>query len=214
MVELKPKDYAFLKVLFEAEDCKLTTSQIRKATDPKFTVNSVEVKSSDFVTLDNSDVNYRVAKFGDGNSQLSGKNIVSIEHRSDDAGRSLPKVIQIRKERIDEIGRLLDEYNPNASVEDFSSYQEAMNYYIERMDEARSQVDSNESKIDELEATVRELKEERAGMSARLEKVESQVDTHEDSIMVLDNRVRPLVLGMAELLEEKMGFNPANYFKD
>lgn len=207
MIEIKPKDYAFLRVLAEADENCLTTKELRKETE----------KNGDIVSLKNSDINYRIKSLGEGSKNITGKQLVSSRKQS---GEGSPKEVFIQRDSIEEVRKLIDEYSPSASVDDFSSYQEAMNYYIEQMDEARSRVDGLDEEFQslvketsEVADRVEEVETENEQLRDRLDTVEETVESHEQSLEVLRNQFRPVVEGMSKLLSDKMNFNPKKYIE-
>lgn len=218
MVSLDSKDYSFLKELLEAEQHQLTTREIRRRTEQHSgqkhhsDVEPLDDESG-IVPLNNSQINYRKDSWGDGNKNVSGKGFVTVERLSSDDGNA-PKTIKIVEERLGELNDLLSQYNPSLDNDDFSSAQEALNYVFERVEETKSQADANAHNLESVEEAMETIKDELSGLQAENKKLQSQVEEYDEMMNVFNKRHRPLVIAMAEELEEKMGFNPSEHIEE
>lgn len=197
-MSFKPKDYAFLKILFE-NDGEVTTREMRQESE----------RDGSVVSLDNSDINYRIDKFGDGNSNVSGKGMVKTK-RQKSVG-SEPKKIVLKENRKGDVQRILEDYNPSASTEDFSSVQEAINFLIEQTDEVRERSESNEENMEEMIEMITELKNTVDELEQENSELQSTVESQEEQIQKFKDDVVPLVKGMAGELQKRMDFDPNEY---
>jgi len=217
MVSLDSKDYSFLKELLEAEQNQLTTREIRRRTEHHSgqkhhsDVDPLDDESG-IVPLNNSQINYRNDSWGDGNKNVSGKGFVEVERLGGDDGNA-PKTIMIVEERLDELRDLLSQYNPSLDNDDFSSAQEALNYVFERVEETKNQSDVNAKNLEELESAVETIRDEVDGLKAENQKLQEEVEEAEELLELFEKRHRPLVIAMAEELEDKMGFKPSEHIE-
>lgn len=211
-MKVNQKDYAFLRAVLklDSEQENMNTSEVRSLTDNTDTESET---ISDVIQLSNNDVNNKLAKFGSGNSQVAGREMIETLGKDKEyAGRgSKPKLLRLKDERREEVKSLLEEFNPTKGVEGFESVQEAINFYISTSEETRQTVENNKEMLQEMGASFKTTNEDIAKLQEQMEELQEQVDENTEALETLRDNVRPLVLGMVEELEEKMGFEPEDY---
>lgn len=211
-MKVNKKDYAFLKAVLELDEKqgKMNTSEIRALTDEED--NRMKTLSG-VVELNNNDVNNKLAKFGGGNTQMSGRGMFETLGKDEDyAGRgSKPKLLRLKDERRAEVEQLVEKFNPSTDFEGFDSVQEALDFYISTTEDTRQTVENNKEMIQEIAKEFQKKDEQIEELTEEVKALREDVDDNTTALNKLRENVKPLVLGMVEELEEKIGFDPKDY---
>lgn len=196
-MNLKPKDYSFLKLL--VENGELSTKEMRIESE----------KNEGVVNLDNNAINYRIDSLGDGNSNVSGKRFIKVEKK--ESYGSEPKKIMIREDKREEVEELVQEYDPSRDLEDFNSVQEALSFFVEQVDKLKDDLDNVEYELQEQEQTMQAMGDQLKQLNNTIDELEGNVESHDEALNVIKNDLRPLVIGMSSELEDAIDFNPEDY---
>jgi septal ring factor EnvC (AmiA/AmiB activator) len=211
-MKLNHVDYSFLKAVLELDKRgeRINTSKIRSVTDPEdTTTDTIESVQK----LSNSDVNNKIAKFGEGNSQVEGRKMITVVGTDTDyTGRgSNPKLIELNQDRKEEIERLLEGFNPTTGVEGFDSVQEALDYYMSLIEEMRHTIGKHTELLTEQQTVIDEQRELIEALQVENEALRTEVEQNSESLDKLRENVKPVVLGLVEHAEEHQDFDPEDY---